>query len=125
MVAKRFEMVITQLEKFQTKVGEIIDKLEAEGKDTTLATEALDLSKQKLTDAKAKLLEVKNLIPDDGCANMTSEIFGQIKQGAREAKDLLKESREALHQAVKEIRSLKGEDTSKKDDNANENGGGN
>jgi hypothetical protein len=110
MMTKRFQFVITQLEKHQTKVSEIIDKLKADGKNTSLATEALNLSKQKLADAKAKLAQIKALIPEGGCENMTSEIFEQIKLKAREAKDLLKESREALHQAVKELRSLKGED---------------
>lgn len=110
MITKRFEFAITQLEKHQTRVGEIIVQLNTDGKDTTLATESLNLSKQKLADAKTKLSEVKALIPEGGCTNMTSEIFGKIKLGAREAKDLLKESREALRQAVKEIKTLKGED---------------
>ena len=112
MAAKRFEFAITQLEKFQTRVGEIIAKLEADSKDTTLATESLNLSKQKLEDAKVKLSEIKGLIPEGGCENMTPEIFEKIKLLAREAKDLLKESREALRQAIKEIKSLREEDES-------------
>lgn len=119
MMTKRFQFVITQLEKHQTKVSEIIDRLKADGKDTTLAEEALALSKTKLANAKAKLAEIKALVPDGGCENMTPEVWEKIKLGAREAKDLLKESREALHQAVKEIRSLKGED--KDDDSSDDN----
>ena len=112
MVTRKFEMAISQLEKFQTRVGEIIAELEADDKNTTLATESLNLSKQKLEEAKTKLADLKELIPEGGCENMTSEIFGNIKLGAREAKDLLKESREALHQTIKEIKSLREEDRS-------------
>ena|SRR3989344_8657134 len=110
MVSRKFEIAITELEKFQSRVGEVIAKLKTDGKDTTLAQEALDLSKSKLVDAKAKLAEVKTLVPEGGCENMTPEIFEKIKLGAREAKDLLKESRESLRQAIKEIKGLRNED---------------
>ncbi len=107
---RRFTFAISQLETYQGKVGDLITQLTTDGKDTTLATESLNLSKQKLADAKTKLAEVKALVPAGGCADMTAEIFGNIKLGVREAKDLLKESKDALHQAIKEIRTLKGED---------------
>ena len=106
MIGKRFETVMMQLERFQTKVEEIIDKLEADGKDTTLAEEALALSKSKLAEAKVKLAEIKELVPET-CADVTPETFEKIKLGARGAKDLLKESRENLHQAIKEIKALR------------------
>lgn len=105
MVAKRFEVAITMLEKIQTRVGEVLAKLKADGKDTTSAEEALELSKSKLASAKIKLQEVKALVPEGGCANMTPEVFEKIKLGAREAKDLLKESRESLREAIKEIKN--------------------
>lgn len=107
MVAERFEGAITQLEKLQTRVAEAIDKLE-DGENTELAEDALELSKSKLADAKAKLAEVKALVPEN-CSEVTPETFEKIKLGAREAKDLLKESRESLRQAVKEIKALKEE----------------
>ncbi|OGI65307.1 hypothetical protein A3A95_03295 [Candidatus Nomurabacteria bacterium RIFCSPLOWO2_01_FULL_39_18] len=119
IITRRFEVVIAQLERFQGKVGEIIDKLESDGKDTTLAEEALDLSRAKLADAKAKLAETKGLVPDD-CSDMTPELFGKIKLGIREAKDLLKESREALHQAIQEIKNLRVEDAQDNDENGGE-----
>ena len=115
IITKRFSTVLTQLEKFQTRVSEIIEKLKADGKDTTLAQEALGLSKSKLADAKAKLLEIKGLVPDN-CTKITPEIFAKIKLGAREAKDLLKESRESLHQAVEEIKNLKDDNESEEGD---------
>ena len=118
IMTRRFETVIAQLERFQAKVSDIIDKLEADGKNTTLAKEALDLSESKLADAKGKLAETKSLVPDD-CSDMTPELFGKIKLGIREAKDLLKESREALHRAIQEIKNLRVEDA--QDDNDNEN----
>src|SRR3989344_7379885 len=67
MVTRKFEMAISQLEKFQTRVGEIIAELEADDKNTTLATESLNLSKQKLEEAKTKLADLKELIPEGGC----------------------------------------------------------
>jgi hypothetical protein len=118
MLENRFRMAITQLEKHQSKVGEVIAKLKADLKDTSVAEAALSLSKQKLADAKAKLAEVKALVPEGGCENMTPEIFEKIKLGAREAKDLLKESREALHEAIKAVKDLREEN---KDGDENEN----
>ncbi len=115
MATVKFETAIAQLDKFQTKAGEMITTLHDAGSDTTLASESLDLSKQKLADAKTKLADVKKLIPAD-CTGVTPEIFGNIKLGAREAKDLLKESREALHQAIKEIKGLQDEDKPKSED---------
>lgn len=115
MTTRKFEVAITQLEKFQTRLGEIISKLKTDGKDTTLAQEALDLSKSKLADAKTKLAEIKALMPEGGCENMTAETFEKIKLGAREAKDLLKESQENLRQALKEIKNLKDKDRDEND----------
>ncbi len=109
MVNRRFEMAINNLTKVQERVGEVIDKLKADGKDTTDATEALNLSKQKLRDAKEKLAEIKALLPATTGETITPEIWEKIKLLAREAKDLLKESKEALHDAIKAIKSLKGE----------------
>jgi len=119
MVTRKFETVISQLESFQTKAGEMITQLNTDGKDTTLAKEALDLSKKKLADAKTKLLEIKNLIPTT-CENVTADVFEKVKIGARDAKDLLKESREALHQSVKEIRALKDKDDDEDSNNDND-----
>jgi len=118
MVTVKFTMAIEQLGNFQTKAGVIIDQLNGDGKDTSLASESLDLSKQKLEDAKTKLASVKDSIPTE-CTDVTPDQFAEIKGGAREAKDLLKESREALHQSIREIMKLKGEDkdTESNDDN--------
>jgi Skp family chaperone for outer membrane proteins len=107
----RFNMAISNLETYQGRVGDIIVTLNAGGKDTADATVSLNLSKQKLSDAKARMADIKALVPAGGCANVTPEIFEKIKVGARDTKDLLKESREALHQAIAEVRSLKGEAT--------------
>ncbi|MEO5635419.1 MAG: hypothetical protein ABIS26_02190 [Candidatus Paceibacterota bacterium] len=109
MLTKKFEGAISALERLQTRTGNIIAELHAEGKDTTLATESLNLSKQKLAEAKAKLVTLKTLIPAN-CTTLSGEGFKNIKLGAREGKDLLKESRESLHQVIKEIKTLRGED---------------
>lgn len=108
MIGQRFEVAVRNLERLQDRVGEVIEKLNADGKDTALAEESLDLSKQKLDDAKTKIAEIKALVPEN-CESVTPEIFEQIKLLAREAKDLLKESRENLRQAIKEIKDLRGE----------------
>ena len=121
MISGKFEFAVTEVEKLQTRVSEAILKLQANGKNTTLAQEALNLSKSKLADAKAKLLETKKLVPENGCENITPEIFEKIKLGAREAKDLLKESRESLRQAIQEIKNLKEEDENEDEETESEN----
>jgi hypothetical protein len=109
MIAQRFEMAIQNLERIQAKVAEAIEKLETDGKDTSDATDALDLSKSKLADAKTKLAAIKALLPDSG-EKITPEVFAEVKISAREAKDLLKESRSYLVTAIKEVGELRGED---------------
>ncbi len=118
IVNMRFNVAISKLTEVETKVADIIAGLKTDGKDTALATTALDLSKSKLADAKAKLAEVKGLVPAD-CSTLTAEVFGNIKLGARVAKDLLKESRQDLHQSIQEIKILKDEnkDNDQKDEN--------
>ena len=66
-----------------------------------------------------QVLEIKNLIPTT-CENVTADVFEKVKIGARDAKDLLKESREALHQSVKEIRALKDKDDDEDSNNDND-----
>ena len=111
MIGQRFEVAVRNLERMQGRVADVLEKLDADGKDTTDAENALDLSKQKLDDAKDKIEQIKDLLPDTG-DKITTEIFAQIKLLAREAKDLLKESRNNLVQAIKEIGSLRGENES-------------
>lgn len=108
IVSRRFEVAVTNLEKVQDRIEALIVKLEDEGKDTEVAEEYLDSSKETLAEAKEKLAEVKALLPDDG-EKVTAEIFEKIKLGAREAKDLLKESHNDLILSIKEIKSVKEE----------------
>jgi exonuclease VII small subunit len=106
MIGQRFDMAVRNLERIQTRVGEEIVDLNEGGKNTDDAEDALDASKDKLDDAKDKLEDIKALIPDAD-EKVTPEVFEQIKLLAREAKDLLKESRENLVLAIKEVKELK------------------
>jgi len=116
MLGQRFEIVVQNIEKIQTRVSGLIDKLNADGKDTTDAQNYLNLSKQKLEDAKVKITQIKDLLPttDD---KVTADVFEQIKLLARDAKDALKESRNDLIQAVRALKDLQME-------NSNNNEGG-
>ena len=109
MTDQRFEGAIANMEKLQTRVGEVIVKLNEQGQDTTIAQTALDMSKQKLDEAKAKIAEIKALLPATG-ETITTEVFEKVKLLAREAKDLLKESKEYLHESIKAIKDLREED---------------
>ncbi|MBP6060389.1 MAG: hypothetical protein KA515_00070 [Candidatus Pacebacteria bacterium] len=118
--SSKFSEAISKLEGFQTRVGEAVVSLKADGKDTTAAEEALKLSKTKLADAKAKLAGVKDVVPETTCADMTAEVFAQIKLQAREAKDLLKESKDSLQVSIKELKALRGLET--EDESGDDNG---
>lgn len=117
--SNKFTEAISKLESFQTRVAEAIVSLKADGKDTTAAEEALTLSKTKLADAKAKLAGIKDVVPETTCADMNADVFAQIKLQAREAKDLLKESKINLQTSIKELKTLRGLETEDKsgDDN--------
>ena len=106
VVGQRFTVAIAMIEKAQVRVGDIILKLDADGEDTTEIKANLDLSKQKLAEAKAKLAHIRSILPATG-EKITAEIFAQIKLDAREAKDLLKEAVQAIRSAIQEIKSLR------------------
>lgn len=114
----KFEEAISKLGEFQTRVNGVVAKLKSEGQDTVAAEEALVLSKTKLADAKTKLAEIKGVVPENSCENMTPELFEQIKLQAREAKDLLKESKNYLQDSIKELKTLRGinDDTEDRDE---------
>lgn len=107
MLGERFAMVVRNMERLQERVGEIIEDLKADGADTGTAEEYLATSEDKLEEAVVKIEEIKALLPESG-EEVTPEVFEQIKLKAREAKDLLKESHNALKNAVQELKNLKG-----------------
>lgn len=102
----RYNVAISRLSELQDRIAGIVAKFKNENKDTSLAEESLNLSKSKLLEAIAKLAELEKSIPKE-CDNFTVETFGIVKLGARDTKDILKESREALRQTIKELMSLK------------------
>ncbi len=108
IVKRRFGVATGALEAIQARVESAIEKLTDEGKDTSAAEEALDVSEAKLAEAKEKAEDIKALIPEGGCKNITPELFEQIKTLAREAKDLLKESKESLREAIQALKDLRG-----------------
>ena len=109
MIGQRFEVAVRNLERFQTRMEELITKLNGEGKDTDAAEESLGQSKDKLDEAKDKIADIRDLIPGD-CQSVTPEVWEQIKLGAREAKDLLKESHRYLVDTIQELKSLREEE---------------
>lgn len=116
MVGRRFEMAINNLEKVQERTDEVIEDLKADGENVADAEAALSLSEQKLVEAKEKLEEIKTLLPATTSETITPETFEKIKLLAREAKDLLKESKEYLHEAIKEVKELREEEDDSEED---------
>ena len=116
MIGERFEVAVRNLERMQERIGDLIDVVaEDETKDTALAEELLELSKTILNEAKEKIEDIKDLIPEEG-EEVTPEIFEQIKLAARDAKNLLKESHRALIDSLKTIKALKNEDDDDEED---------
>ena len=105
MIGQRLDSAVKNLEKLQTRLEAVIAKLKEAGKDTTLAEEALALSKTKLSTAKEKVNGLKELIPAP-CEGITPENFEQVKLLAREAKDSLKEVQTTLRQAIQALKDL-------------------
>lgn len=118
MVGNRFEMAIRNLERIQGRVAAIIEGMD-EGEDTSAAEEALALSESKLAEAVEKIDAIK-LIVDGVEDKITVEEFEDIKLLAREAKDLLKEARLALVQAIKEIKGLGEEEGDEEEEDGDE-----
>lgn len=106
MLGERFAVAVRNMERLQERVASIIEKLKEDGEDTGAAEEYLETSKDKLADAKSKVDEIKALIPESG-EEITPEVFEQIKLKAREARDLIKESHNALKNAVRELKALR------------------
>lgn len=113
---ERFGMSINALEKIQDRVEGIIEKFTADEKNTEKAEEYLELSREKSDAAKEKLKNTKAELPTD-CSKLTPEDYEKIKLGTREAKDLLKESREYLHQAIGELKSMRESENNSDEEN--------
>lgn len=110
----KFGEIISKLNMAQNKVSYAIERLKADGKDTTKAQAALDLSVKKLGDAKVKLDVTRKLLPSPvpmGDDKIPTATLVKIRLGVKEAKELLKNSREALLQSISEIKTLRGEST--------------
>jgi len=122
MVSQKFDSAVKNLESFQARLENVIKKLKADGKDTTLAEESLALSKSKLAEAKNKLTNLRALVPAS-CENVTADTFEQVKLASREVKNLLKEVKSDLQQAVRALKELKGagDDSTKDNDEEGEN----
>jgi chromosome segregation ATPase len=110
MVGKRFEALMNNITKLQVRVADRITKLKAAGNDTSKAEVSLALSKSKLADAQAKITAIKALIPTTD-VKVTADTFSQIKLGANDAKNLLKEAHAALVDAITLLKGLKSENT--------------
>ena len=105
MISKGFEEAVKNIESLQTRVATRIAKDKTASKDTTLAETSFANSKTKLDAAKLKIAEVKLLIPADD-TKITADTFEKVKLGARDAKDLLKEAHQELVNAVKSLKGL-------------------
>lgn len=117
MISERFEVAVRNLERAQSRVKEVIDQLSKDGENTDPAIEYLNLSKDKLDQAEDKISDIEKLIPISG-EGVTPEVFSNIKLLAREAKDLLKESKSSLMDSVKSIATLMGDSEVDQDDEA-------
>lgn len=127
ILSQRFESAVKNLTNAQTRVGAVIEKVKAAGKDTSGAEVYLADSKTKLADAQAKLAEVKALIPATD-EKVTTEVWEQIKQGAHDVKALLKESHASLVNAITSLKGLgkieKPEDSDESENETDENESG-
>lgn len=108
MIGERFDQAMRNIARMQVRVDEVIEKAKANGKNTETAEAYLKESQAKLSEAQKKIEQIKTLIPAQG-AEVSAETFESIKMKAREAKDLLKESHQALVSAIRDLRGMIGE----------------
>ena len=107
ILSGRFEAAVKNIISLQDRIAARIATLKTAGKDVSKAESYLADSKLKLTEAQAKLAEIKALIPtsDD---KVTVENWEKIKDGANVVKNLIKEAHQDLVDAVKVLKGLSG-----------------
>ncbi|MCX6752912.1 MAG: hypothetical protein NTW62_01025 [Candidatus Nomurabacteria bacterium] len=105
MKTQRFANAVSNLEAIQAKVSAKITELSATGINTTDAQTFLDSSVKNLADAKAKIAEI--VVPADG-STITADQFAAIKLTARDARNLLEQSRQDLKSSIKSLRIATG-----------------
>ncbi len=102
---KKITAAIARLKNMQTRLESRIAKLDIAKVDTVSAKASLALSKQKLADAKVAIEAVKTITVT---ADMkTSEKVAKVKEAAKKVEVLLKESHQALVEAIASLKANK------------------
>ncbi len=107
MLSQRFEVAVRNLERLHDRIVLRVEKADAEGRDTTDAKVALAKFQTDMATAKAKIAEVKALVPTTD-EKVTADIFANIKLGARDAKDSLKLAHQDLVSAIISLKATTG-----------------
>jgi hypothetical protein len=107
VVPAKFDTIISELGSYQSAVSDMIDAMKKSGKNMIEAQGALSASSKLLSQARAKIENIKFGLPADP-SPITPDFWGAIRLSAREARDELKESREDLHEAILIIENLNG-----------------
>jgi chromosome segregation ATPase len=101
----RFQSLASAIESIQGKVSNLIDQLSNSGADTSTAADSLTASEQEMADAQSEIDSLKSTLPSN-CQGVTSDEWQTLKLGVGNAKDLLQQSREDLHQTIQYIQAL-------------------
>jgi hypothetical protein len=100
--ARVLRATVTRLETIIARIESRIVKAKAEGLDTAEAELAVALAKEKLTNATISIQALTDL---DLSGENAEEVFKKVRSLAKEAKDHLRDTREALVSATKLLKS--------------------
>lgn len=106
----RFEIAFERFVKLQERIQSRIDKVKAEGKDTTRAQTSLDISKSKLAEAKSFSAQAKVIIDahtsTEPKTQLTDTEKAQVKDFMEKAKTSMKASLESMKNALKALKNI-------------------
>jgi len=100
---ERFDKAIERMGGLEEKISAKLMELEEKGIDTTGAETLLETAKDKLADAKSKVVEMNSLL-STSLDQLTLENKTQLRTWAQETRTLLVEAHRALVDAIKSMK---------------------
>ena len=106
-VLKRLTAMYERLTKINTRLQSHLDKLVANGVDTTSAQKALDTARERVASAKESVLGAKAVIEEATSAEKPAEYRAKIRETVKGAIASVKEAKRAIRVAIKEAKNAK------------------
>jgi len=105
---KRFEAAVERLDQLAIRIGSRIEKLKERGIDTSKSESLLATGKTRIQEAKDILLDVKGTDTAITESDTPKDVFMNVRDELKRAKEALKEAHAALVQSIRALKASAG-----------------